>query len=78
MARKIDTAVLHQLANEGDIQTAIDAEKYQLVDGLKYDDEIKDEMLKKLKKSSATSINFVTINEYAAALPLMIIQEGVK
>ncbi len=67
VARKIDTAVLHQLANEGDIQTAIDAEKYQLVDGLKYDDEIKDEMLKKLKKSSATSINFVTINEYAAA-----------
>lgn len=69
-ARKIDTAVLHQLANDGDIQTAIDAEKYQLVDGLKYDDEVKGEILEKLKKGPTASINFVTINEYAAATTL--------
>lgn len=69
-ARKIDTAVLHQLANDGDIQTAVDAEKYQLVDGLKYDDEVKGEILKRLKKGSGSSINFVTINEYAAATTL--------
>lgn len=69
-ARKIDTAVLHQLANDGDIQTAVDAEKYQLVDGLKYDDEVKGEILQRLKKGSGSSINFVTINEYAAATTL--------
>lgn len=69
-ARKIDTAVLHQLANEGDIQTAQDAEKYQLVDGLKYDDEVKASLLELLKKGKGTSINFVTINEYAAATSL--------
>lgn len=69
-ARKIDTAVLHQLANDGDIQTAVDAEKYQLVDGLKYDDEIKGEILQRLKKGAGTSINFITINEYAAATTL--------
>lgn len=69
-ARKIDTAVLHQLANDGDIQTAVDAEKYQLVDGLKYDDEIKGEILQLLKKGAGTSINFITINEYAAATTL--------
>lgn len=69
-ARKIDTAVLHQLANEGDIQSAVDAEKYQLVDGLKYDDEVKGEILQRLKKGSGSSINFVTINEYAAATTL--------
>ncbi len=69
-ARKIDTAVLHQLANDGDIQTAIDAEKYQLVDGLKYDDEVKGEILQRLKKGPGSSINFVTINEYAAATTL--------
>jgi len=77
-ARKIDTAVLHQLANEGDIQSAIDAEKYQLVDGLKYDDEIKTEILKRLKKGPASSINFVTINEYAAATTLSDYSGGSK
>ena len=40
-ARNIDTATLHQLANTGAIQTANDALKYDLVDGLKYDDEVK-------------------------------------
>lgn len=77
-ARKIDTAVLHQLANEGDIQTAQDAEKYQLVDGLKYDDEVKKELLERLKKGAGTSINFVTINEYAAATSLENYSSGGK
>lgn len=69
-ARKIDTAVLHQLANEGSIQSATDALKFQLVDDLKYDDEVKTELLKRLKKGPTSSINFVTINEYAAATSL--------
>ena len=47
-ARNMDTATLHQLANNGSIRTANDALKYKLVDGLKYDDEVKAELSGKL------------------------------
>lgn len=63
--RKIDTATLRQLANEGKIQTAEDALKYKLVDGLKYDDEVKDELKKKLGLGKYDKINFISINKYA-------------
>jgi protease-4 len=46
--RKIDTAMLHQLANEARIQNAGDAVNYKLVDAMKYDDEVKDEIKGKL------------------------------
>lgn len=69
-ARNIDSATLHQLAINGSIQSAADASRYKLVDGLKYDDEIKGEMLKWLKKDPKSSINFVSINEYAQATSL--------
>ncbi|HEY6505157.1 MAG TPA: signal peptide peptidase SppA, partial [Chitinophagaceae bacterium] len=65
--RKIDTAVLHQLANEGKIQNAADAANYKIVDGLKYDDEVKDEIKSKLKAGKYEKIDFVTINTYLAA-----------
>ena len=45
-SRDIDTATLHQLANEGKIQTAKDALSNKLVDDLKYDDQVKDEIKK--------------------------------
>ena len=64
-ARNTDTATLHQLANNGAIQTANDALKYNLVDGLKYDDQVKDELLTRLNKSLKTEINFVTFGKYA-------------
>jgi len=48
-ARKIDTALLHQLANEGKIQNAKDAADNKIVDALKYDDEVKDEIKTRLK-----------------------------
>lgn len=66
-ARKIDTATLHQLANEGKIQNAADAVSYKLVDGIKYDDEVKDEIKGKLKIGKYEMINFVTINTYLEA-----------
>lgn len=69
-ARNIDSATLHELAINGKVQTAADALQYKLVDGLKYDDEVKGEMLKWLKKDPKSSINFVTINEYAKATSL--------
>ena len=64
-ARKIDTATLHRLANEGKIQTAGDALVNKLVDGLKYDDEVQDEIKNRLGLSKYDKINFISINKYA-------------
>jgi protease-4 len=66
-ARKTDTATLHQYANESRIQFAADALQYKLVDGLKYDDEVKDEIKDKLKVGKYDKINFVTLGKYAQA-----------
>ena len=63
--RHIDTATLHDLANEGLIQTAEDAADHKLVDGLKYDDQIKDEIKDRLNLGKFDKISFVTINKYA-------------
>jgi protease IV len=65
--RKIDTAQLHQLADEQKIQNSKDAFENKLVDGLKYDDEVKDEIKNKLGLGRHDKINFVSINKYAAA-----------
>jgi protease-4 len=66
-SRGIDTATLHGLANEGKIQTAQDALANKLVDGLKYDDEIKDEIKTRLGLGKYDKINFISINKYAKA-----------
>ncbi len=65
--RKIDTATLHQLANEAKIQNANDAVNYKLVDAIKYDDEVKDEIKNKLSIDKYERISFITINNYLAA-----------
>ena len=65
--RKIDTASLHRLASEAAIQTANDAVKHGLVDGVKYDDELKDEIKTNLGIGKYDRINFTTINTYYAA-----------
>lgn len=66
-ARKIDTATLHQWANEAKIRSAKDAADNKIVDGLKYDDEVKDEIKGKLKIGKYDKINFITLSEYYAA-----------
>ncbi|HEY1870139.1 MAG TPA: signal peptide peptidase SppA, partial [Chitinophagaceae bacterium] len=63
-----DTATLHQLANTGAVQTANDALKHNLVDGLKYDDQVKAEILKRLKKEQKGDINFLAFGKYAKAV----------
>jgi protease IV len=65
--RKIDTATLHQLANEAKIQTAADAVNYKLVDAMKYDDEVKDEIKAKLGIDKYEKTNFISINTYLEA-----------
>ncbi|MGN6435538.1 MAG: signal peptide peptidase SppA [Agriterribacter sp.] len=69
-ARKLDTAQLHRYANELAVQTASDAVKYNLIDGIKYDDEVKDEIRSKLRIEKDDKINFVQIGSYADAVTL--------
>jgi protease IV len=66
-SRKIDTATLHQLANEGKIQNAKDAAGNKLVDGVKYNDEVNDEIRSKLGLAKYDRVNFVSINAYMAS-----------
>ena len=67
-ARNVDTATLHNLANTGAIQTAKDALKYGLVDGLKYDDEVKDEIKKRLDIGKYDKLNFISLSKYSDAV----------
>ncbi len=64
--RHIDTASLHQYANTLALQTAADAVKYKLLDGTRYDDEVKAEIRQLL--GSSEKINFIAIEKYAKAV----------
>jgi protease IV len=64
---KSDTATLHNLANTAAIQTAYDAVRYRLIDAVKYDDEVKAEMINKLGISQTDKINYVSLGKYAKA-----------
>jgi protease-4 len=66
-ARKTDTASLHQLANAATIKDPQDAVTNKLIDGVKYDDEVKDEIKEKLKLGKYDKINFISINSYYKA-----------
>ncbi|MBV9962572.1 MAG: signal peptide peptidase SppA [Parafilimonas sp.] len=77
-ARHLDTATLHQLANTGAVQTAKDALRYNLIDGLKYDDEVQTELLARLHKKEKDNINFVNLGNYAAAVNFQKTGDGGK
>ncbi|SIN67398.1 signal peptide peptidase SppA [Chitinophaga niabensis] len=66
-SRGIDTATLHQYANAGTIQYPEDALKYKLVDGLKYDDQVMDEIKQKLNLKGDDKVNFIALNRYDEA-----------
>lgn len=66
-SRKIDTATLHRLANTAAIQTPQDAYTHKLIDGLKYDDEVKDEIKKRLKIGKWDKLHFVSMHDYSEA-----------
>jgi protease-4 len=63
----LDTARLHNLANTGAIQTASQAVANHLIDAVKYDDEVKDEIIAHTKSDPAAKINFVSLGKYAKA-----------
>lgn len=66
-SRKIDTATLHSYANNGLIQEASDALKYKLIDGLKYNDEVMDELRSRLGLEGDDNVNFVSLSKYGSA-----------
>jgi len=66
-ARNLDTAYLHQLAVNGTIQTANDAVKAKLLDGVLYDDQLRSEIAKDLKIKPEDKINFISMEDYGQA-----------
>jgi protease-4 len=67
-ARGIDTSVLRKCVNESLIRRPADAVQYKLIDGMKYDDEVKDEIRGKLHVDAHAWINFITLGKYAKAV----------
>lgn len=67
-ARQLDTAVLRKCVDEHLIRYPNDALTYKLVDGLKYDDEVKGEIRTRLKIDKHDYINFVSICKYGKAV----------
>jgi protease-4 len=68
--RNLDADSLKLWADKAMIQTANDALTHHLVDGLYYDDQVKNEIAKKLQVSKSQDISFVLINEYAEAIAI--------
>jgi len=66
--RKLDTADLHRYADEDLVQFASDAEKLRLVDGLRFDDQVKEEIKTKLRLGKFDKINFVTLQRYSESV----------
>jgi protease-4 len=65
-----DSSVLRRCVDEQLIQTASDALKYKLVDGIKYNDEVLLEIANRIKASSISSINFVPFGKYFESVKL--------
>jgi protease-4 len=66
--RNLDTTQLRRCVNEHLVQRPADAVTYKLIDGLRYDDEVKDELRQKLQVDKHDMINFVPIGKYARAV----------
>jgi len=69
-ARNNSADSLKYIADEGKVQTAYDAVKYNLVDGLMYDDQVKKIIAKKLHNTREDKISFVGVNDYATAVAI--------
>jgi protease-4 len=63
-SRGVDTATLYRLAADATIQTPQDAVAAKLIDAVKYDDEVKDEIKQRLKLGRTDKLNLVSINTY--------------
>lgn len=70
-SRKIDSASQRRYANDYAIETPQDAVRLKFIDGVRYDDEIKDEVKRRLKLTEDDKINFITPGSYLHAITLM-------
>ena len=59
-----DTATINSWAQTGTIQTASDAIKYKLADGIKYKDEVESLLRKQTGRTEKEEINFINADEY--------------
>jgi protease IV len=64
VARSQDSSILRRCVDQQLIHSASDAVQYKLVDGEKYNDQVLEEIARKLKVSSITSINFIPLGRY--------------
>jgi protease-4 len=67
--RNISTDSLYMMANDYKIQLPKDALRYKLVDGLKYKDEVLDELKTITGKDKTSTLNTISINDYIKAKP---------
>jgi protease-4 len=67
-SRDVDTAQLRKFANGALIQTANDALKYHMVDGLLYSDEVLRLLRQYLRTSDKKNVSFVSMSTYAQAV----------
>lgn len=63
--RKISASELNQIADSMLIKRADDALKFKLLDGLKYKDEVMDELCKKVKCKKVEELNLYSFEKYA-------------
>ena len=64
---KSDTASLHELANTFAIQRGQDAAKYKLIDAVKYEDEVRTELLQMVGLDKNDKLKLVSLAKYAKA-----------
>ncbi len=68
LSRKKDSTELRRMADSNNIRSAIDALKAGLVDGIKYEDEVKEEIRRLSNSKSIDKISFVSMGKYAQAV----------
>ncbi len=67
-SRNLDTAELRSLAVNGSIRSSYDALKYHLIDGVKYDDEVKQELFRLTKQKEKEKLNLISFGKYDKAV----------
>lgn len=68
LARGLDTATLYSLAADAKIQTPQDAVAAKLIDAVKYDDEVRDEIKKNLSLKRDEKLNLLSLSTYNDAV----------
>lgn len=67
-ARKLDSARLRQMADSNSLRMAMDGVKAGLLDGVKYEDEVKEEIRRKSGAKTIDKISFVSMASYSQAV----------